>query len=135
MKQALFLIFLFAGGMLSAQSNLKLQFENNTPRRVVDLKSEYTEVNICGLNVGKTYNLASGFISADDPCSFEIGTTKSSFSGNLMFVADEACETFWFRKTCDSDVSAYLSLTCKNCILKEKGDTPEQGVAVSTYQW
>ena len=133
MKQALFILILFTGGLLSAQSNLKLQFEPQTPRRVVDLKSEYTEVSICGLIAGQTYSIASGYISSDAPCSFEIGISKTSFSRNVMFVADEICETFWFRKTCDGDVSAYLSLVCNSCVVKEKGDTPEQGVVTDIF--
>ncbi len=133
MKQALFILILFTGGLLSAQSNLKLQFEPQTPRRVVDLKSEYTEVSICGLEVGQTYSIASGYISSDDPCSFEIGVSNTSFSRNVMFVADESCETFWFRKTCDGNVSAYMSLYCNSCAVKEEKDTPEQGVVTALW--
>ena len=118
---------------MTAQSSLNLKFEANTPRRVVDLKTEYTEVHVCGLSAGGTYSIGSGYISADDPCSFEIGLTKTSFSRHIMFVADESCETFWFRKTCDEDVSAYLSLICNSCVVKEKKDMPEQGVVTDVF--
>ena len=133
MKQALLLVLLFTGVTLSAQSTLNLQFESNSPRRIIDLKTEYTKVSICDLDIGKTYSIGSGYLSSDDPCSFEIGVTKSSFSRHIMFVADETCETFWFRKTCESDVSAYLSLACNSCVIKEKGDTPEQGVVTDIF--
>ena len=138
MKQALLFVFLFIGGLLPAQTtqttgHLKLLFDQDTPRRLVTLKAEYTEVTLCGLTEGATYDMASGYISGDNPCSFEMGTTQNAFARHMIFVADESCETFWFRRTCNEEVSAYLSLVCSSCKVKINTDIAEQGVVTSTY--
>ncbi len=138
MKQALLFVFLFVGGLLPAQTtqttgHLKLLFNQDTPRRLVTLKAEYTEVTLCGLTEGATYDMASGYISGDNPCSFEMGTTQNAFARHMIFVADESCETFWFRRTCNEEVSAYLSLVCSSCKVKINTDIAEQGVVTSTY--
>lgn len=139
MRQIFILAMVFLNSMAHAQSigesvgHLKLEYDSEHLRQVVELTDEYTDVTICNLLPGETYILASAPLNMENPCSFEIGANKTSFSTYLMFVADESCEKFWFRRTCSEEVTAYLSLSCSSCLQKEPNDSPEQGLAVTAY--